>query len=155
MRCLAMIGRFQFVSGADEKVLRVFRAPKNFIENFSNITGIPMEKLYSQVSVSQQYKLKAPLFHVDKNQCSRKHKIALNSIKMLLMVLKLSVISLFPSVGFHVCYFKCIFYGAVLQNRLYLKQSKAEQCLKIVDLVKTKTKTTKKNPHDLKTNSKA
>uniref|UniRef100_A0A663LNU6 Elongator complex protein 2 n=1 Tax=Athene cunicularia TaxID=194338 RepID=A0A663LNU6_ATHCN len=41
MRCLAMIGRFQFVSGADEKVLRVFRAPKNFIENFSNITGIP------------------------------------------------------------------------------------------------------------------
>nr|XP_047935541.1 elongator complex protein 2 [Anser cygnoides] len=50
MRCLAMIGRFQFVSGADEKVLRVFRAPKNFIENFSNITGIPMEKLYSQQS---------------------------------------------------------------------------------------------------------
>uniref|UniRef100_A0A8B9U4D2 Elongator complex protein 2 n=1 Tax=Anas zonorhyncha TaxID=75864 RepID=A0A8B9U4D2_9AVES len=43
MRCLAMIGRFQFVSGADEKVLRVFRAPKNFIENFSNITGIPVE----------------------------------------------------------------------------------------------------------------
>uniref|UniRef100_A0A8C0F8M2 Elongator complex protein 2 n=1 Tax=Bubo bubo TaxID=30461 RepID=A0A8C0F8M2_BUBBB len=41
MRCLAMMGRFQFVSGADEKVLRVFRAPKNFIENFSNITGIP------------------------------------------------------------------------------------------------------------------
>uniref|UniRef100_A0A8C9MXG4 Elongator complex protein 2 n=1 Tax=Serinus canaria TaxID=9135 RepID=A0A8C9MXG4_SERCA len=36
LRCLAMIGRFEFVSGADEKVLRVFRAPKNFIENFSN-----------------------------------------------------------------------------------------------------------------------
>uniref|UniRef100_A0A672TUY0 Elongator complex protein 2 n=1 Tax=Strigops habroptila TaxID=2489341 RepID=A0A672TUY0_STRHB len=50
MRCLAMIGRFQFVSGADEKVLRVFRAPKNFIENFSNITGIPMEKLCSHQS---------------------------------------------------------------------------------------------------------
>ncbi|NWR14117.1 ELP2 protein, partial [Emberiza fucata] len=47
LRCLAMIGRFEFVSGADEKVLRVFRAPKNFIENFSNITGIPMEKLCS------------------------------------------------------------------------------------------------------------
>uniref|UniRef100_A0A8C9MVW2 Elongator complex protein 2 n=1 Tax=Serinus canaria TaxID=9135 RepID=A0A8C9MVW2_SERCA len=40
LRCLAMIGRFEFVSGADEKVLRVFRAPKNFIENFSNVTGI-------------------------------------------------------------------------------------------------------------------
>ncbi|KAJ7420664.1 hypothetical protein WISP_47025 [Willisornis vidua] len=50
MRCLAMVGRFQFVSGADEKVLRVFRAPKNFIENFSNITGMPMEKLCSQQS---------------------------------------------------------------------------------------------------------
>ncbi|XP_030921718.1 elongator complex protein 2-like, partial [Geospiza fortis] len=48
LRCLAMIGRFEFVSGADEKVLRVFRAPKNFIENFSNITGIPMEKLCSR-----------------------------------------------------------------------------------------------------------
>ncbi|XP_074003067.1 elongator complex protein 2 isoform X5 [Numenius arquata] len=50
MRCLAMIGRFQFVSGADEKVLRVFHAPKNFIENFSNISGIPMEKLCSHES---------------------------------------------------------------------------------------------------------
>ncbi|NWR71591.1 ELP2 protein, partial [Centropus unirufus] len=50
MRCLAMIGRFQFVSGADEKVLRVFRAPKNFIENFSNITTIPVEKLCSHQS---------------------------------------------------------------------------------------------------------
>ncbi|OXB80227.1 UNVERIFIED_CONTAM: hypothetical protein H355_011587 [Colinus virginianus] len=50
MRCLAMIGRFQFVSGADEKVLRVFCAPKNFLENFSNITGIPMEKLCSHQS---------------------------------------------------------------------------------------------------------
>ncbi|NXC17397.1 ELP2 protein, partial [Corythaeola cristata] len=49
VRCLAMVGRFQFVSGADEKVLRVFRAPKNFIENFSNITGIPMEQLCSHV----------------------------------------------------------------------------------------------------------
>ncbi|NXA55689.1 ELP2 protein, partial [Nothocercus julius] len=46
MRCLAMIGRFQFVSGADEKVLRVFCAPRNFIENFSNITGIPVGKLH-------------------------------------------------------------------------------------------------------------
>ncbi|NXG38035.1 ELP2 protein, partial [Dromaius novaehollandiae] len=51
MRCLAMIGRFQFVSGADEKVLRVFCAPKNFVENFSNISGIPMGKLcYHQSS---------------------------------------------------------------------------------------------------------
>ncbi|XP_015227893.1 PREDICTED: elongator complex protein 2 [Cyprinodon variegatus] len=45
MQCLAMVGRFQFVSGADEKVLRVFQAPRNFVENFSNISGISKEKL--------------------------------------------------------------------------------------------------------------
>ncbi|MGH0132748.1 UNVERIFIED_CONTAM: hypothetical protein FKN15_062273 [Acipenser sinensis] len=45
MQCFAMVGRFQFVSGADEKVLRVFSAPRNFVENFSNISGLPLEKL--------------------------------------------------------------------------------------------------------------
>uniref|UniRef100_A0A8C5KKA9 Elongator complex protein 2 n=1 Tax=Jaculus jaculus TaxID=51337 RepID=A0A8C5KKA9_JACJA len=39
MKCLAMIHRFQFVSGADEKVLRVFSAPRNFVENFCAISG--------------------------------------------------------------------------------------------------------------------
>nr|BAE39766.1 unnamed protein product [Mus musculus] len=38
IKCLAMIDRFQFVSGADEKVLRVFSAPRNFVENFSVIS---------------------------------------------------------------------------------------------------------------------
>lgn len=46
MQCLAMVGRFQFVSGADEKVLRVFQAPRNFVENFANISGISKEKLF-------------------------------------------------------------------------------------------------------------
>ncbi|XP_061110754.1 elongator complex protein 2 [Conger conger] len=45
MQCLATVGRFQFVSGADEKVLRVFRAPRNFVENFSHITGASLDKL--------------------------------------------------------------------------------------------------------------
>ena len=45
MQCLAMVGRFQFVSGADEKVLRAFRAPRNFVENFANISGTPLKKL--------------------------------------------------------------------------------------------------------------
>uniref|UniRef100_UPI00398EA3B4 elongator complex protein 2 isoform X2 n=1 Tax=Pristiophorus japonicus TaxID=55135 RepID=UPI00398EA3B4 len=47
MQCLAMIGRFQFVSGADEKVLRVFTATKNFVENFSSITCAPIEDFLS------------------------------------------------------------------------------------------------------------
>lgn len=45
MQCLALVGRFQFVSGADEKVLRVFQAPRNFVENFANISGTSMEEL--------------------------------------------------------------------------------------------------------------
>ncbi|KAK7898662.1 hypothetical protein WMY93_019515 [Mugilogobius chulae] len=45
MQCVAMVGRFQFVSGADEKVLRVFQAPRNFVENFANISGSSKEKL--------------------------------------------------------------------------------------------------------------
>lgn len=45
MQCLAMVGRFLFVSGADEKVLRVFKAPRNFVENFANIVGTSLEKL--------------------------------------------------------------------------------------------------------------
>lgn len=45
MQCLAMVGRYQYVSGADEKVLRVFKAPRNFVENFANIVGTSLEKL--------------------------------------------------------------------------------------------------------------
>lgn len=33
------------MSGADEKVLRVFQAPRNFVENFANISGTSKEKL--------------------------------------------------------------------------------------------------------------
>ncbi|CAF2099888.1 unnamed protein product [Rotaria magnacalcarata] len=46
MKCLAFIGSNQqrFVSGADEKILRVFEAPKNFLENFSRITKINVDE---------------------------------------------------------------------------------------------------------------
>lgn len=58
MQCLAMVGRFQFVSGADEKVLRVFQAPRNFVENFANISGTSREKLLtSSVSAKLKYHL--------------------------------------------------------------------------------------------------
>ncbi|XP_034016686.1 elongator complex protein 2 [Thalassophryne amazonica] len=45
MQCLATVGRFQFVSGADEKVLRVFHAPRNFLENFANISQTSRDEL--------------------------------------------------------------------------------------------------------------
>ena len=45
MKCLAFIGSTQqrFVSGADEKILRVFDAPKNVLENFARITKINVD----------------------------------------------------------------------------------------------------------------
>jgi WD40 repeat protein len=36
--CLSMIDRFKFVSGADEKLLRIFEAPKIFLKNFYNLS---------------------------------------------------------------------------------------------------------------------
>ncbi|XP_051791916.1 elongator complex protein 2 isoform X3 [Erpetoichthys calabaricus] len=45
LQCLSIINGFQFVSGADEKVIRVFTAPRNFVENFCNIAGLPSEKV--------------------------------------------------------------------------------------------------------------
>ena len=39
MHCLALINSAKYVSGADEKVLRVFDASKNFIDNFEKLTG--------------------------------------------------------------------------------------------------------------------
>lgn len=35
-----MINRYQYASGADEKVVRVFDAPDNFVENFCNLCGL-------------------------------------------------------------------------------------------------------------------
>ncbi|XP_006889292.1 PREDICTED: elongator complex protein 2 [Elephantulus edwardii] len=46
LNCLALINRFQFVSGADEKVLRVFSAPRNFVENFCAITGQSVNHIF-------------------------------------------------------------------------------------------------------------
>ncbi|CAG8548001.1 9078_t:CDS:10 [Acaulospora morrowiae] len=37
--CLSFINQWQYVSGADEKILRVFDAPKNFVQSLAKITG--------------------------------------------------------------------------------------------------------------------
>ena len=39
MTCCAMLDQHRFVSGAEEKVLRAFSAPSNFLENLGRITG--------------------------------------------------------------------------------------------------------------------
>nr|XP_002128650.1 elongator complex protein 2 [Ciona intestinalis] len=42
--CLSMMHSLKFVSGADEKVLRVFEAPKNYLENLKSLTGFELIK---------------------------------------------------------------------------------------------------------------
>ncbi|CAO3688448.1 unnamed protein product [Umbelopsis ramanniana] len=46
MQCVAFIDKWRYVSGADEKVMRVFDAPKTFIESLAALTG--HEELESQ-----------------------------------------------------------------------------------------------------------
>ena len=43
MQCLTVISRYMFASAGDEKVTRVFQAPRNFIENLSNICGLDLK----------------------------------------------------------------------------------------------------------------
>ncbi|KAK3930472.1 putative elongator complex protein 2 [Frankliniella fusca] len=40
IQCLAILSRYQYASGAEEKIVRVFKAPGNFIENFQRICGV-------------------------------------------------------------------------------------------------------------------
>ncbi|XP_046389638.1 probable elongator complex protein 2 [Ischnura elegans] len=43
MSCIAVLSRYKFASGSEEKVGRVFEAPKNFIENFHRICKVEEE----------------------------------------------------------------------------------------------------------------
>jgi len=44
MNCLAVLSRYRFASGAEEKVVRAFQAPYNFVENFRQICKIESDK---------------------------------------------------------------------------------------------------------------
>lgn len=72
LKCLAMINRFQFVSGADEKVLRVFSAPRNFVENFCAITDQSLNHVLCNVSIPLNVLTKSRHFILNlKNFCLR------------------------------------------------------------------------------------
>ena len=51
MRCLAVVDDSMFASGADEKVLRVFEAPKNFFSAFEAITGTALHQREHSLAV--------------------------------------------------------------------------------------------------------
>lgn len=40
MQCLAVLSRYKFASAAEEKIVRTFQAPGNFVENFRNLVKI-------------------------------------------------------------------------------------------------------------------
>lgn len=40
MQTICSLGRFRFASGAEEKIIRTFQAPVNFIENLKRFGGI-------------------------------------------------------------------------------------------------------------------
>lgn len=52
MTCIASLGRFRFASGAEEKLIRVFEAPKNFLENFARICQIETNELQSLLPIN-------------------------------------------------------------------------------------------------------
>ncbi|XP_059152912.1 elongator complex protein 2-like [Physella acuta] len=39
LQCLAVLDKYSFASGSDEKLIRVFKAPRNFISNFCQLCG--------------------------------------------------------------------------------------------------------------------
>lgn len=52
IQCLAIISRYQYASGAEEKVVRLFKAPGNFIENFQRICNIQEKHIDGQYSLT-------------------------------------------------------------------------------------------------------
>ena len=40
MQCIAVLSRYKFASAAEEKIVRTFQAPGNFVENFRNLAGV-------------------------------------------------------------------------------------------------------------------
>ena len=45
MSCIAALPNLGFVSGAEEKVLRAFKAPQNFLDNFRRLTGYSLDDI--------------------------------------------------------------------------------------------------------------
>ncbi|KAJ8932764.1 hypothetical protein NQ314_014466 [Rhamnusium bicolor] len=52
--CLAVISRYKFASGAEEKIIRAFQAPKNFVENFKRICRINQDEEGDIIEHTQQ-----------------------------------------------------------------------------------------------------
>ncbi|KAJ3115909.1 Elongator subunit elp2 [Nowakowskiella sp. JEL0407] len=45
IHCVAFVNKYMYVCGSDEKVLRVFQAPQNFLKSLENLTGQKEEQI--------------------------------------------------------------------------------------------------------------
>lgn len=54
IQCVAILSRYKFASGAEEKILRTFQAPINFIENFIKLTQTNLDEEGYEILSSNQ-----------------------------------------------------------------------------------------------------
>lgn len=53
IQCVSLVTPSVFVSGAEEKVFRAFRAPKSFVASLELITGIPKKKIFGDSGIAE------------------------------------------------------------------------------------------------------
>lgn len=53
LACITTLGKYKFASGAEEKVIRAFTAPANFIRNFGKICGFEVEDDIAKCQVGE------------------------------------------------------------------------------------------------------
>lgn len=54
MQCIAVLSRYKFASAAEEKIVRTFQAPGNFVENFRNLVGVQGEAEGDEILCTRQ-----------------------------------------------------------------------------------------------------
>lgn len=54
MQCLAVLSRYRFASAAEEKIVRTFQAPGNFVENFRSLVKIEEDPDGDEILKTQQ-----------------------------------------------------------------------------------------------------
>lgn len=60
MQCLCVLSRYRFASGAEEKIIRTFQAPGNFVENFKRLTGVTLDREGDQIIESTPHGASVP-----------------------------------------------------------------------------------------------
>lgn len=51
MQTICALSRYRFASGAEEKIVRTFQAPANFVQNFRRICDVKVEDVEGDVII--------------------------------------------------------------------------------------------------------